>query len=84
MANFAVNCWDRPLYFHYQNLIQTYDNLSLTLTNKLFSEKLSSRWLYCKDLVGHFGCVNAVEFSNKGGEYLVSGKVSGSVIVCKL
>lgn len=25
------------------------------------------------NLVGHYGCVNAVEFSNKGGELLISG-----------
>uniref|UniRef100_A0A4W5Q5I7 Ddb1 and cul4 associated factor 5 n=1 Tax=Hucho hucho TaxID=62062 RepID=A0A4W5Q5I7_9TELE len=29
--------------------------------------------LYKKDMPGHFGCVNAIEFSNHGGEYLVSG-----------
>ena len=28
--------------------------------------------LYRKDLLGHFGCVNAVEFSNDG-HWLVSG-----------
>ncbi|XP_039598220.1 DDB1- and CUL4-associated factor 5 [Polypterus senegalus] len=29
--------------------------------------------LYKKDMMGHFGCVNAIEFSNNGGEWLVSG-----------
>ncbi|XP_062326392.1 DDB1- and CUL4-associated factor 5 [Osmerus eperlanus] len=29
--------------------------------------------LFKKDMLGHFGCVNAIEFSNNGGEYLVSG-----------
>ncbi|KAM8921576.1 DDB1- and CUL4-associated factor 5 [Pelodytes ibericus] len=29
--------------------------------------------LYRKDLLGHFGCVNAIEFSNHGGGMLVSG-----------
>ncbi|XP_077477971.1 alpha-actinin-1 isoform X5 [Stigmatopora argus] len=29
--------------------------------------------LYKKDLLGHFGCVNAIEFSNNGGDWLVSG-----------
>ncbi|KAM4541059.1 DDB1- and CUL4-associated factor 5 [Fundulus diaphanus] len=29
--------------------------------------------LYKKNLEGHFGCVNAIEFSNNGGEWLVSG-----------
>lgn len=32
--------------------------------------------LFKKDMLGHFGCVNAIEFSNNGGEYLVSGKVA--------
>lgn len=32
------------------------------------------RNLYKKDLLGHFGCVNAIEFSNNGGQWLVSGK----------
>ncbi|XP_069494692.1 DDB1- and CUL4-associated factor 5 isoform X2 [Ambystoma mexicanum] len=32
-----------------------------------------SRNLYKKDLLGHFGCVNAIEFSNNGGQMLVSG-----------
>ncbi|XP_063804076.1 DDB1- and CUL4-associated factor 5 isoform X1 [Pseudophryne corroboree] len=31
------------------------------------------RNLYKKDLLGHFGCVNAIEFSNNGGSMLVSG-----------
>ncbi|XP_073465838.1 DDB1- and CUL4-associated factor 5 [Aquarana catesbeiana] len=31
------------------------------------------RNLYKKDLLGHFGCVNAIEFSNHGGHLLVSG-----------
>ncbi|KAM6969192.1 DDB1- and CUL4-associated factor 5 [Tautogolabrus adspersus] len=29
--------------------------------------------LFKKDMLGHFGCVNAIEFSNSGGEWLVSG-----------
>lgn len=29
--------------------------------------------LYRKDLYGHFGCVNAIEFS-KDGQWFVSGK----------
>lgn len=34
------------------------------------------RNLYKKDLLGHFGCVNAIEFSNNGGQWLVSGKAT--------
>lgn len=33
--------------------------------------------LYKKDMLGHFGCVNAIEFSNNGGEWLVSGEFHG-------
>ncbi|KAB0345448.1 hypothetical protein FD754_022374 [Muntiacus muntjak] len=29
------------------------------------------RNLYKKDLLGHFGCVNAIEFSNNGGQFLL-------------
>jgi hypothetical protein len=29
--------------------------------------------LYSRDLRGHFGCVNAIEFSPCGGEYIASG-----------
>lgn len=37
------------------------------------------RNLYKKDLLGHFGCVNAIEFSNNGGQWLVSGKANALV-----
>lgn len=37
------------------------------------------RNLYKKDLLGHFGCVNAIEFSNNGGQWLVSGKANAPV-----
>lgn len=32
--------------------------------------------LFKKDMLGHFGCVNAIEFSNSGGEWLVSGELT--------
>lgn len=32
----------------------------------------ASKYLYSKNLLAHFGCVNAIEFSN-GGELLASG-----------
>lgn len=39
----------------------------------LFKERLRiAKNLYKKDLVSHFGCVNAIEFSREG-EFLVSG-----------
>ena len=31
--------------------------------------------LFRKDLKGHFGCVNALEFSNFGGEMIISGRL---------
>lgn len=34
--------------------------------------------LYKKDMLGHFGCVNAIEFSNNGGEWLVSGELTNA------
>ena len=40
----------------------------------LFNDRLKiARNLYKKDLVSHYGCVNAIEFS-KEGELLVSGE----------
>ncbi|KAI8505526.1 DDB1- and CUL4-associated factor 5 [Branchiostoma belcheri] len=35
------------------------------------------RSLYRKDLFGHYGCVNAIEFSNHGGDFLISGGKPG-------
>ena len=29
--------------------------------------------VYKKDLKSHFGCVNAIEFSNEGGKWIASG-----------
>lgn len=47
-----------------------------TFRRNLFRERLaSSRNLYRKNLVAHYGCVNAIEFSSSG-DLLVSGKVS--------
>lgn len=41
----------------------------------LFKERLNiAKNLYRKDLISHFGCVNAIEFSNEG-ELLISGNV---------
>lgn len=39
----------------------------------LFRERLASaRNLYCKNLIAHYGCVNAIEFSSVG-DLLISG-----------
>lgn len=44
--------------------------------DNLFHERLRiARNLYKKDLVSHYGCVNAIEFSAEG-ELLVSGEFS--------
>jgi hypothetical protein len=49
-------------------------NSVLNFRQKLFKERLSvAKNLYKKDLVSHFGCVNAIEFSNTGS-HLISGK----------
>jgi hypothetical protein len=34
--------------------------------------------LYRTHFRGHYGCVNAIEFSNNGGEFIVSGKQSNA------
>lgn len=44
-----------------------------TLKSKLFDERLRvAKNLFKKDLVCHYGCVNAIEFSDNG-ELLLSG-----------
>ncbi|CAH0551033.1 unnamed protein product [Brassicogethes aeneus] len=48
-------------------------NDCVKIKNKLFNERLAkARNLYRKDLYAHYGCVNAIEFSDEG-ELLVSG-----------
>ncbi|KAL3874283.1 hypothetical protein ACJMK2_037322 [Sinanodonta woodiana] len=43
-------------------------------TDYLLRERLAlTETLYSKNLKGHFGCVNAIEFSNGNGEILASG-----------
>ncbi|XP_066154685.1 DDB1- and CUL4-associated factor 5 [Euwallacea fornicatus] len=45
----------------------------LVIKNRIFKERLmKARNFYRKDLVAHYGCVNAIEFSEEG-ELLVSG-----------
>lgn len=59
-----------PLYYIIQR--QYKDSI---IKNKLFSERFANaRNLYRKDLLAHYGCVNAIEFS-EDGEYLISGTV---------
>jgi len=55
-------------------LVKRQYNDRLYINKKLLRERLySARNLYRKDLRAHYGCVNAIEFSNKG-ELLVSGE----------
>lgn len=49
-------------------------NDKLQIGKILLRERLgSARNLYRKDLLAHYGCVNAIEFSNEG-ELLASGE----------
>ncbi|XP_033106360.1 DDB1- and CUL4-associated factor 5-like [Anneissia japonica] len=46
----------------------------LQFTSQFLSRRFaSSEGLFRKNLMGHFGCINAIEFSNKGGNFLASG-----------
>lgn len=54
-----------------------------TIKSELFSNRLkAAKNLYRKDLLCHFGCVNAIEFSSNG-EILVSGGDDRRVMVWK-
>lgn len=55
-------------------LVKRQYNERLHINKQLLRERLySARNLYRKDLLAHYGCVNAIEFSNKG-ELLASGE----------
>jgi len=56
----------------YQSLAETY---GLSVVHKSYMSDSFARCsgLYHHDLLGHFGCVNAIEFSSNGGEFIVSG-----------
>lgn len=36
--------------------------------------------LYRRDLIGHFGCVNAIEFSHGNAEWIVSGNNNNELL----
>lgn len=56
-------------------LVKRQYNDRLNINKQLLRERLySARNLYRKDLLAHYGCVNAIEFSNKG-ELLASGEI---------
>lgn len=53
---------------------QSGDNV-INFRKNLYRERMNiAKNLYRKDLVSHFGCVNAIEFSSEG-ELLISGKI---------
>ncbi|EDO40269.1 predicted protein, partial [Nematostella vectensis] len=54
---------------------------SVSCSSLLAAKFASCKDLFRKDLRGHFGCVNAIEFSNKGGELVVSGGDDRRVLV---
>ena len=49
--------------------------LRLILRRRMDAKKPS----YRLNLLGHYGCVNAIEFSSKGGEYLASDAIDLSL-----
>lgn len=56
----------------YQSLAETY---GCPVVHKSYMSDHFGRCssLYHRNLLGHFGCVNAIEFSSNGGEFIVSG-----------
>jgi hypothetical protein len=49
-------------------------NTQQSFRGSLFRNRLeNAKNLYKKDLLSHFGCVNAIEFDQKG-EFLISGE----------
>lgn len=55
-------------------IVQRQYDTSVYIKNELFNKRLASaKNLFRKDLLSHYGCVNAIEFSNEG-ELLISGK----------
>lgn len=57
-----------------------YDGSPNIARRLLYARSNNVKNLYSKDLLSHFGCVNAIEFSN-GGEYLASGRIWFHLIV---
>ena len=62
--------WSFP---QYQSLSEVY---GCPFVHKSYMSDYFSRssGLFHHDLIGHYGCVNAIEFSNNGGEFIVSGR----------
>ena len=66
----------------YQSLAETY-GCSIVHKSFLSDHFARSSGLYHRDLLGHYGCVNAIEFSSNGGEFIVSG-VDHLLFICVL
>lgn len=65
---------NNPIIHHLHNR-QSGFCLSSDFQSKLFRDRLSiAKNLYKRDLVSHFGCVNAIEFSQTG-QFLTSGEL---------
>ncbi|XP_070578975.1 DDB1- and CUL4-associated factor 5-like [Ptychodera flava] len=66
------------LKYLYQRQESSHATAPWQMTSKVFSQCEN---LHRKDLIGHYGCVNAIEFSNHGGELLASGGDDKRVLV---
>jgi hypothetical protein len=57
------------------HLINSQINSKRNSLSKFYQNSFDYAWnLYSKDLKAHFGCVNAIEFSNRESEHIASGK----------
>lgn len=64
----------------YQSLSETHG--CPLLRHRYLSDQFAGTvGLHRRDLLGHYGCVNAIEFSNNGGEFIVSGGDDRRVMV---
>lgn len=51
------------------------------LTARILRRELSSAEnLYRREFKAHYGCVNAIEFCHRGGEFMASGTLDFSVL----
>lgn len=65
-------------------MIQYNDQSPKILSDMIIDEHLEhSDTFYYKDLLGHYGCVNTVEFSNDGN-FMVSGGDDKRVLIWRL
>ena len=63
-------------YIYSQERSLNVDSVDSDFRSGLVSQFIESgQKMYRKNLHGHYGCVNAVEFSNNGGKYIASGYI---------